>query len=740
MTVSLANDIPLWAAAGLIALCVGLVIWFYRRHSASVPAEYMRTLLALRVVAVLLVLVFFLRPTIIYTHSEGEKSPLVVLVDTSRSMSVKDAPGLPERLSRATEAVLAADGLVDTARKRFNLSLLAFDGTTHGVGKPDDLTGLEPTGEMTDITGAITRAGEITAGSPRPRAVLVTDGNHNATTTAPLDAVPPTLAIDCVGVGIPAGAGQALKDIEVGDAVLPERVGLGVKVRVGVRVEAHGYSGRHSRAIVKDALSGATLGETPFVLDDIVGDQEIPVSVSFDSVGRKNLAAEVPVEEDEAVSGNNRIPFSVQVTEESLKILYVEGNIGPEGKFLRRLMLKDPDIEAVLLIRVGKDRFMSQGSVGGTTLSSFPQEKGVLGMFDVFVLNNVPASSITPDQQRYIAELVSNDGKGLLMLAGESSFSAGGWTATPIAGLLPVTVAEGSAPQTGDFPVSVAVNAKGSPVVEPIEAPAERNVLPHLELVQPSTPKPGSETLLTVSAKATVLGNSPVLITATPGKGRTAALLGLPTYNWRNLPGDVHGMFWRGLLRHLAGKDLLKKGEGGIILDVPKPEFTLGETVPVSARVRDSAGVLSDTADVRVTWKRADGEETGSVQLESAGDGEYRANFTPPAVGDYNVEATAVIGVENLPTAELTFHVGRKDLEFEHIGLNKEMLQALASRTGGMYVSVDSLDALVKNLVERSEVKEKRTTLNPARSWITFLLLVALISLEWYTRRRLELA
>ena len=331
MSVSLANDVPLWAAGGLAAVCLGLVVWFYRRHSSYVPSRYMRALVGLRVAAVLLVLLFFLRPTIIYVHGEGEKSALVVMLDTSRSMSVKDAPGLPERLERAVDVLLYPDGLVDTARRRFSPVFLAFDGTARRVA-PSDMRALEPSGEMTDISGAIIKAAEIAALSARPRAVLVTDGNHNATTTSPLDALPPGLVLDCVGVGIPEGSGPPLKDVEVSDAVLPERVGLGVKVRVGVRVEAHGCGGRHSRAIVKDAVSGATLGETPFVFDDVVGDQEIPVWVTFDSVGGKTLVAEVPVEEDEAVTGNNRVTFTVQVTEESLKVLYVEGSLGPEGK------------------------------------------------------------------------------------------------------------------------------------------------------------------------------------------------------------------------------------------------------------------------------------------------------------------------------------------------------------------------------------------------------------------------
>jgi len=326
-----------------------------------------------------------------------------------------------------------------------------------------------------------------------------------------------------------------------------------------------------------------------------------------------------------------------------------------------------------------------------------------------------------------------------MMIAGEASFGSGGWAGTPVSTLLPCVVSAGNAPLTGDFAVEVPPAAKGSPLIEPLETPAASGALHHFELLHVTAARPGAETALAVRKDAPAAG-APALLTMAAGRGRTAALLGLPTYHWRALPGDAHGAFWRGLLRHLAGKERLKKGEGGILLDVPKPEFTLGETVPLSARVRDRAGVLSDVADVSVNWTRSESSDAGVIRLASVGGGEYRATFTPPAVGAYTLNASASVGSDSLPPVSVAFNVGRKDLEFERIGLNREMLQSLAARSGGVYVSIESVDVLARSLVEHSEIRERRTTLNPARSWITFLILVLLVSFEWYTRRRLELA
>src|SRR3954453_17005998 len=84
------NDTPgyvflLVAAAALVAL----TIWTYTGSSASTPKR-VGTLIALRLTALLLAVLLALRPAAAITEIPKLPSTLIIVVDSSESMSVKD--------------------------------------------------------------------------------------------------------------------------------------------------------------------------------------------------------------------------------------------------------------------------------------------------------------------------------------------------------------------------------------------------------------------------------------------------------------------------------------------------------------------------------------------------------------------------------------------------------------------------------------------------------------------------
>ncbi|MSU76931.1 MAG: VWA domain-containing protein [Gemmataceae bacterium] len=61
-----------------------------------------------------------------------------------------------------------------------------------------------------------------------------------------------------------------------------------------------------------------------------------------------------------------------------------------------------------------------------------------LSRFDAVILANLPADSLTEDEQKVIRSHVHDQGAGLLMIGGNQSFGAGGWQNTEIEKALPV--------------------------------------------------------------------------------------------------------------------------------------------------------------------------------------------------------------------------------------------------------------------------------------------------------------
>lgn len=730
MRLAIATDVSWLLALGMTCVGVGLVVWFYRRYAEQIPRRYMRWLLLLRVLAVLLVMLFFVRPVLSWTRTEGRRRRVAMLVDTSKSMSVKDTPGLPERLERV-KAALTDNDVLKRLASAFEVFMYGFDTELRRFADAGELRAAQPAGALTDLAGAL---GGLARDSEFAAVVCISDGNHNAAGEPAQAAGSLGRAVYTVGAGLPEGQAGAFKDIEVRDAVSAGRAVLNSRTSVAVRIEARGFAGLHTMALVKEAGSSRLVGQSPLVLDDVVGEQEIQVEFTPDKEGLLGLIAEVPVEEQEAIAENNRVRFVIDVARSALKVLYVEGVVGPEGKFLRRLLLKDPDVQAVALVRVGQNKYTSQGEVEGLTLRGLPDEKGLWARFDVFVLNNVPADVLGAGNVQALKSLLAG-GKGLLLMPGEFSYGAGGYHASALAEALPVAFGDG-APMHGEFALAVPDNAPASPLSRMLRDAQAAGMLPAFEMLHAARSLPAAETLLAVTPRTGSQAGSPVLALGTYGKGRVAALLGGPTYLWRAALAVYNG-FWGSMLRHLGGQEALELQKGTVALSLEKPEFALGEMVALKVRFRDDDGSLCDAATVEVLWKGPGG--AGKALLTSAGAGEYSGSLTPPETGAYELAATATMAGKTWQSEVFKIEVRRIEAEFQKIGLDRDLLAAIAGGSGGVYLDLDRIGELPGMLEGALEVKKVTTVFNPAKSWLLYLLLVGLMSAEWYVRRRLEL-
>ncbi len=122
---------------------------------------------------------------------------------------------------------------------------------------------------------------------------------------------------------------------------------------------------------------------------------------------------------------NNRATTHV-VARGQRRVLLVEQNAGDHQLLVDRLKLVAHN--KYQLISIPVDRL--------------PQNKEELGVFlsnyDCVLLANLPAETLSDDQQEMIRSNTHEQGCGLIMVGGPDSFGAGGWQQTPIEKALPV--------------------------------------------------------------------------------------------------------------------------------------------------------------------------------------------------------------------------------------------------------------------------------------------------------------
>jgi uncharacterized membrane protein len=217
------------------------------------------------------------------------------------------------------------------------------------------------------------------------------------------------------------------------------------------------------------------------------------------------------------------------------------------------------------------------------SISALPKDDIGLNGDSVIVLVNTAAPHLTAPRVARIKEFVAAGG-GLVVLAGQSAFSRGGYTNSLLAEMLPVTFpAEGILwPIPGGLALARAPAATWVP-------PVDFSAQPRTFFLEAFTPKPGSVVQL-------LAGDKPAIISGTFGKGRVVAIAVM--VNGEAGPGQLAFWDWPQWPRLLgqaidwaaAGRPL--NGAAGNAVSLFKP-LTVDETKDLSLGLKHPENFLA---------------------------------------------------------------------------------------------------------------------------------------------------
>ena len=205
--------------------------------------------------------------------------------------------------------------------------------------------------------------------------------------------------------------------------------------------------------------------------------------------------------------------------------------------------------------------------------------------------------------------------------------------------------------------------------------------------------------------------------------------------------------FWSALIRWMAHQEAKERSSGpGMTLYADKLRYETDEIATLTARVVGTGGRTPTAAEVKAEVT-GPGGHTDTLRLAGVpGDpSTFQTQVPVRAAGLYRVQASAAEAGVPLGTAELRFQVGRENQEFDRLDLNEAGLMALAERTGGEYASLSEADELVDRMraaqaLRRRPVSIPRTWRGAGMMTTMFVLVVLLLSVEWFLRKRIQLA
>jgi uncharacterized membrane protein len=733
--VSFAHPLPLWAFAAVIALAAWLALTAYARARTRLTSGQRAALVALRFLALIGIVVFLMQPVRLLPSSASPGRIVALVVDTSRSMNLRDT----DAGSRLDEAAAAAARDV-AARLQSKFRVDTWSAGDQVVAA--SLDRLTATGHRSDLQGAIRQIEERYRGRDLAGIVLLSDGGETRT-DAPAAGRAAPVPIVAIGVGgSDITRDREIRSVTVGPSALDASL-----VDITATIVSHGEPHRGRVRLLRGGRVIATRD-----VDLPPNGAPLPqiFQVPADRAGAAVYRVEIDEAEGELTAGNNRAEVLVRAPGRPRRVLMLEGAPGFEHTFLKRAWQLDPSLEVDAVVRKGRndqgnETYYVQAAAARTAplTNGFPATREALFAYDAIVLANVSADALTRDQLALLTDFVATRGGGLLVV-GQQSFGRG-ITGTPLEPVLPVEVGSRSsgvlraANRASAERLKPALTDDGAihPVMriaaDPGAVRKRWEALPALADAAPlGTPRPGAAVLAltTTGTGATV----PLVAVQRFGRGRSMIFGGEASWRWRMMRpanDDAYDVFWRQAIRWLGG-------------ETPEPiAVTTGEMVPVSAPVAVDVAARTPAfeplpgASAEVTVVAPSGEE--HVLPVRAGDDPSRlsATFTPAEPGVYRVRATVRrAGGDTAGTAEQLILAGGMDPELIDPRLNEAVLRRLADASGGQYATVATaraaLDAFARARARTPPPQVRDLWQN---AW-SFLAIVLLLSVEWVLRRQ----
>jgi len=728
------------------AVAVLLAAAFYYRAFGTLRRRHWQTLLALRILAILIVVLLLFRPVFSYHRDLTERPGLIFLLDRSGSMSIADDATGVTRFNQAREQIDAWWGQLDDD---FNLVLIEFSEEARSLEDRSALAGLMPDGKATSLSRGLSAAAQRLPRADVEAVILLSDGVHNSAGRPDDVARKLGVPVHTVGVGATLKSDVSYRDVRLTGMDCPDRLMLNNKARITASVDAVGLAGRAVAVVLE--RDGQQIDQVELTLDEVEGDQEVAFEFLPTVEGRHTYTVRaLPLAEEKIVENNERSAVAL-VVERGIRVLYLEGTLREEyGALTQRFLSRDPDLEFYALVQTKPNHFLKRTNIAGLDLGAIPADAETIGQFDVFILGDLDSSYLRPDQQELIVNRI-RDGAGLIMLGGYRSLGPGGYGQTPLGAVLPVLLGDREIGQVTDpFLPKLTPDGARHPIFANIadyfptrDAGPKTAGLPDLlggTRVGPA--RPGATVLATCPVEP---DDMPVLAVQPVGEGRTAVFACDTTRRWQQglRARDEETpflQFWGQLVRWLAGRTTEVATEAGVSARTDKGYYEPGETVGVSAIVRDQEGEGTGQAVVTARVRGPAGRtEIVPLAVVPGPAGHYGGTFEPGAAGTYEIAVEAELDAIRLAAEPVAVEVGRPNLEFENLDLDEKMLARIAANTGGrcMHISTAAhlIDQLDRTARKRRLYMEKPLFWPPAY-WALF---AGLLTTEWILRRRFQL-
>lgn len=707
-----------------LAALLAAAAWLaYYRTTPQVEGRLRWLLVGLRLAAFGLLIAILLDPRFIRRSDREDSARVIALVDRSASMTLPASGWDDEvgstRFEDAVHEAGALGGFVERSGGEYQT--LYFSKGARALPRDS----VHADGQGTDIVGTLQSVAGQFEGEHVTAIVLFSDGID--TQEQLVRRATPDVPVFTVGYG----------DTTPPEDVRIKEVDYNTVVRVPSRsrIEATlAYTGSRVKRVTLRLQEG---NRTVFAKDTVLTPgapelvQEIPVR--FMEPGRREFALSVDVAGLDTEKDNNRRDIVIEAEKAKARILIVDQLPDWELHFLTDFLKRDQTFDFDVVSAADRPA----AKVGN--LIDAAEFVAELPECDAVVLGSLSDDFLTAGVADAIKRFVRDRGGGLLVMPGARSLFEHRDAWNRFGDILPVR---------GDPPFRFNLQYTGVlPGAQAAGNPITANLLPLFSQTswQERSPllgyygavaaKPVSDVLLSVRGRSL-----PAVTYQTVNKGRVAVVSAGPLWRWKFL-SEKNTIYDEMISRLL---DVLSRGEetDRFIMTAKKNVFDAGESPVFYAEIFNEKMQPVTGAPVRLEVSRVDdgGGETPlelvAMSRESAQNTRFRCELQPLPPGRYKIRGGAELPDRTIASRPLEVRVSETSVEFQRVHQDRAALTGIARRTGGAYVGDGDVASLAGLISFDPRTTETVTEVTVRTSLLLFLIILALLSVEWLIRKR----
>jgi hypothetical protein len=699
-----------------ILLVIGLVsgALAYYQYKRTVPpiSKFLQiTLGIIRGSAIACILLLIFTPEIIAIWQKTESGKLVIAIDKSASMGINE-----KNQNRLGKALRIANRIIDYTENKVETVIYGFDTDTmrfQNLIIDTTSLGTNLDKSLRSILDSETEATNL---------VLISDGNFSFGDNPLYSDYLNRIKLFSVGIGDTLDIPDILITEVKSNKIVYQNQATQIQVYVmsrGIEPQRVTLSMKQGSRIlqVKDLQINGE-GKT------VLGEFEIVP----EKVGLNQYDFFVQRFPGEAITRNNQYTISMEVLKGKVEVGLLASKPGYETKFLKQLLSSQDDINFKMSIRIKSGKY-------------YPHDPDkYIDSLDVLILHDYPPSTQSdPRAEQFINRINSRRIPAFIIL----SEPVNNKQLESIKRFFPIESIR-SSEQLSESQIRPTIESNQLPLLSIFE---DDEVEEKFWNICPPIQYPYSTITFTSPVRKLLhttlsINNSiqPILV-AHDKKGQKGILL-LGSGFWRlNFMLSEEKIFqnsWQQMIKNCIRWLDTGSVDKNVILSASKKKYQVGDNIGLTTQVYDGSFNFVNDGLIRTSVSGP----SVSFEIESnfVENGRYEGTFVPLLPGRYTISSDAWRNNINLGSDQIEIIVTTVNKEFLSTKQNYRFLKRLSEKTGGSYFTEEGVDNLVNSLNLNPELKQESETIELWNRLPFLLIIIFLLSLEWFIRKKKDLA